>query len=103
MLKDFVGNQRGCINGYYNFWMQNTILNVVRDRDGVITAQARTNDVDDIGFSFVYCEVKGIKSSKGTFLGRAWRSHPKVVFAYTTMSFIVNPLGWEVSPNGTPT
>jgi pectinesterase len=58
----------------------------------VITAQAR-NKEDDTGFSFVHCKVNGI--GKGAFLGRAWTERPRVVFAFTTMSSVINPGGWS--------
>ncbi|XP_027361983.1 putative pectinesterase 63 [Abrus precatorius] len=72
----------------------NTELRVLGDNGiTVIVAQARTSDTDDIIYSFVHCDVTG--TGTGTFLGRAWMSHPKVIFAYTTMSNIVNQLGWS--------
>jgi pectinesterase len=77
------------------FWyMQNTELYVLGDAGlTVITAQAREFDSKDYGYSFAHCRVTG--TGNGTYLGRAWRSRPKVVFAYTTMSSIVNPAGWS--------
>ncbi|KAG5222495.1 pectinesterase PPME [Salix suchowensis] len=58
-----------------------------------ITAQARNNEGEDTGFSFVHCKVEGTGS--GAYLGRAWQQRPRVVFAYTTMSGVVNPQGWS--------
>ncbi|KAL9375662.1 hypothetical protein Peur_032541 [Populus x canadensis] len=70
-----------------------TAINVLADQGlAVITAQAR-NKEDDTGFSFVHCKVNGI--GKGAFLGRAWTERPRVVFAFTTMSSVVNPGGWS--------
>ncbi|XP_054790689.1 putative pectinesterase 63 [Prosopis cineraria] len=79
----------------------NARLKVVGRNGGVIAAPARTNQSDDTcGYSFVHCDISG--TANGTYLGRAWMSHPKVVYAYTSMSSIVNPLGWDDSPQGAP-
>ncbi|KAG5059667.1 hypothetical protein AAZX31_01G061300 [Glycine max] len=59
----------------------------------VIVAQARKSETEDNAYSFVHCDVTG--TGTGTFLGRAWMSHPRVVFAYSNMSDIVNKLGWS--------
>ncbi|KAJ1410331.1 Pectinesterase, catalytic [Sesbania bispinosa] len=59
----------------------------------VIVAQARKSETEDNVYSFVHCSITG--TGTGTFLGRAWMSHSKVIFAYTTMSSIVNPAGWS--------
>ncbi|XP_011040323.1 PREDICTED: pectinesterase PPME1-like [Populus euphratica] len=70
-----------------------TAINVLADQGlAVITAQAR-NKEDDTGFSFVHCKVNGI--GKGAFLGRAWTERPRVVFAFTAMSSVVDPGGWS--------
>ncbi|KAJ1399686.1 Pectinesterase, catalytic [Sesbania bispinosa] len=53
----------------------------------------RQKDEEDNVYSFVHCDITGTGS--GTFLGRAWFSHSKVVYAYTTMSNVVNPAGWS--------
>ncbi|KAG9153495.1 hypothetical protein Leryth_018742 [Lithospermum erythrorhizon] len=48
---------------------------------------------EDEGFSMVHCTVTG---SGGTaFLGRAWMAYPKVTFAFTEMSDVVNKEGWS--------
>ncbi|PRQ59696.1 putative pectinesterase [Rosa chinensis] len=57
----------------------------------VITAQARDSK-EDTGYSFVHCNITG--TAKGTFLGRAWRASPQVVYAYTAMGEVVSPEGW---------
>ncbi|XVF49473.1 hypothetical protein PTKIN_Ptkin04bG0015500 [Pterospermum kingtungense] len=60
----------------------------------VITAQAR-NTADEVnGYSFVHCTIKGTEKNS-TFLGRAWKNSPIVVFAYTDMSNIVKLEGWS--------
>ena len=77
------------------FWyMQNTELYVLRDAGFTfITAQNRKFDSEDYRYSFAHCRVTG--TGNETYLGRAWRSRSKVVFAYTTMSSIVNLAGWS--------
>ncbi|XVE63821.1 hypothetical protein DITRI_Ditri07aG0051100 [Diplodiscus trichospermus] len=59
----------------------------------VITAQARESSSEDTGYSFVHCSVTG--TAQGAFLGRAWKTSPRVVFAYTDMANVVNPSGWS--------
>ncbi|KAE8715978.1 Pectinesterase isoform 2 [Hibiscus syriacus] len=59
----------------------------------VITAQARESSSEDTGYSFVHGKITG--TAKGSFLGRAWKSSPRVVYAYTKMTNVVNPTGWS--------
>lgn len=58
----------------------------------VITAHARESASEDNGFAFVHCTIEG--SGNGTYLGRAWKNSPRVVYAYTTMGNVVNRAGW---------
>ncbi|KAB2596434.1 pectinesterase 63 [Pyrus ussuriensis x Pyrus communis] len=72
----------------------NTELHVLGDTGiTVITAQARDSASEDTRYSFVHCNVTGIGS--GTYLGRAWRVRPQVVYAYARMTEVVNPAGWS--------
>ncbi|GAV72966.1 Pectinesterase domain-containing protein, partial [Cephalotus follicularis] len=73
----------------------NTTIHSVAKSVGVITAQARENVTDDSGFAFVYCNITGTGNSNNTYLGRAWKERPKVVFAYTYMGIIINSKGWS--------
>ena len=57
----------------------------------VITAHARNEESKDTGYSFVHSIVSG--TGNITFLERAWMTRPKVVYSYTYMSSVVNPLG----------
>lgn len=76
--------------------MQNTQLNVLGDAGmTVITAQARESSSEPTGYSFVHSQVTG--TGTGTYLGRAWKTSPRVVFAYTTMSSVVHPEGWSIN------
>ena len=77
-----------------HFVMQNTELRVLGDGGmTVVVAQARKSDAEDSAYSFVHCDLTGTRT--GTFLGRAWFSHSKLVFAYSTLSSVANPLGWS--------
>ncbi|KAF7013867.1 hypothetical protein CFC21_027915 [Triticum aestivum] len=46
---------------------------------------------EDTGFSFVNCRVTG---SGALYLGRAWGTFSRVVFAYTYIDDIIVPHGW---------
>ncbi|KAG4171212.1 hypothetical protein ERO13_A12G195466v2 [Gossypium hirsutum] len=59
----------------------------------VITAQARQSSSEDTGYSFVHGRITG--TVKDVFLGRAWKSSPRVVYSYTEMDEIVHPGGWS--------
>ncbi|XXG57345.1 hypothetical protein AAC387_Pa03g4523 [Persea americana] len=59
---------------------------------GALTAQNRNNLLEDTGFSFVNCKVTG---SGALYLGRAWGTFSRVVFAYTYMDNIIIPTGWH--------
>lgn len=58
---------------------------------GALTAQKRESFLEETGFSFVHCKVTG---SGALYLGRAWGSFSRVVFAYTYMDKIITPKGW---------
>ncbi|XP_062147677.1 putative pectinesterase 63 [Alnus glutinosa] len=75
----------------------NTTINSVAKGLGVITAQAREK-VDDVsGFTFIYCKIIG---TGDTYLGRAWRKMPRVVFAFTEMGTLINSKGWSNTASG---
>ena len=74
--------------------VQNTELHVIGDSGmSVIAAQARQLDTENTGYSFVHCTVTG--SGGQTYLGRAWQSRPRVVYAYTSLSNAIIPAGWS--------
>ncbi|CAM0882757.1 unnamed protein product [Alopecurus aequalis] len=58
---------------------------------GALTAQNRQSMLEDTGFSFLNCRVTG---SGALYLGRAWGTFSRVVFAYTYMDDIIVPRGW---------
>ncbi|KAJ3693517.1 hypothetical protein LUZ60_008997 [Juncus effusus] len=60
--------------------------------NGVITAHGRVNGDENSGYVFVNCSIGG---TGRVWLGRAWRPFSRVVFAYTSMSDIISPEGWN--------
>ncbi|KHG26313.1 Putative pectinesterase 63 -like protein [Gossypium arboreum] len=65
----------------------------MRSGDAVITAQAREISSEDTGYSFVHGRIT--RTVKDVFLGKAWKSSPRVVYSYTEMDEIVHPGGWS--------
>ncbi|KAM5564881.1 putative pectinesterase/pectinesterase inhibitor 28 [Rosa sericea] len=66
---------------------------------GYITAQRREASTDSGGFVFFKCQITG-KGEK-TFLGRPWvGSYARVIFAYTYMEDVIEPLGWSRYSDG---
>ncbi|MCD7449414.1 hypothetical protein HAX54_052119 [Datura stramonium] len=59
---------------------------------GALTAQKRRATFEETGFSFLNCKVTG---SGALYLGRAWGTFSRVVFAYITDK-IIKPTGWTV-------
>ncbi|KAJ7961953.1 Pectinesterase [Quillaja saponaria] len=71
----------------------NNEINVLKDNGmTMITAHARQSPSEDTGYVFVHCRITG--TSNGTYLGRAWMTRPRVIFAYTDMTGIISPAGW---------
>lgn len=88
------GNFFPSITPYHNLTMQNTELYVEGETGlTVITAQARESQDENTGYSFVHCTIT--RTAQGAYLGRAWKTSPKVVFAYTDMSEVIHPEGWS--------
>ncbi|CAA7026924.1 unnamed protein product [Microthlaspi erraticum] len=75
----------------------NTQLHAVGDGLRVITAHGRTSPNEQNGYSFVHCKITG--TGTGIYLGRSWMSHPKVIYAFTEMTSVVNPSGWKENLN----
>ncbi|KAJ9140054.1 hypothetical protein P3X46_030741 [Hevea brasiliensis] len=76
-----------------SIYLQTEIRVLADAEQTVITAQARETEAQDVGYSFVHCSVTG--TGTGAFLGRAWMPMPRVVFAYTSMTEVINPEGWS--------
>ncbi|CAN0919048.1 Probable pectinesterase 53 [Linum grandiflorum] len=70
---------------------ENCHLHAITNTFGALTAQKRESLLEETGFSFVKCKVTG---SGALYLGRAWGSFSRVVFAYTFMDKIITPQGW---------
>ncbi|KAI8017759.1 putative pectinesterase 53 [Camellia lanceoleosa] len=66
-------------------------LHAKTDSIGALTAQKRESPLEKTGFSFVNCKVTG---SGVHYLGRAWGTFSRVVFAYTYMDKIITSGGW---------
>lgn len=66
-------------------------LHAVTNSYGALTAQRRESVLEETGFSFVNCKVTG---SGVLYLGRAWGTFSRVVFAFTYMDKIISPDGW---------
>jgi pectin methylesterase-like acyl-CoA thioesterase len=60
--------------------------------NGAVTAHGRVSQDENTGFAFANCTVGG---NGRVWLGRAWRPFSRVVFAYTKMSDIIAPEGWN--------
>lgn len=60
--------------------------------NGAVTASGRATQDENSGFVFYNCSIGG---TGRIWLGRAWRSFSRVIFAYTTMSDIIAPEGWN--------
>ncbi|EEF46216.1 putative pectinesterase 63 [Ricinus communis] len=71
----------------------NTTIETVAQGTGVITAQARESVTDSSEFTFIHCNLTGIGNN--TYLGRAWKERPRVVFAYAYMGSLINAAGWS--------
>ncbi|CAN0839415.1 Putative pectinesterase 63 [Linum grandiflorum] len=72
----------------------NVTIESVAEQTGVITAQAREKANEGSGFCFIHCSIRGTHKDYTTYLGRAWKESPRVVFAYTFMPTLINPAGW---------
>ncbi|PKU71271.1 probable pectinesterase 53 [Dendrobium catenatum] len=67
-------------------------MHAIAESIGAVTAQNRMSLLDPTGFSFVNCKVTG---SGALYLGRAWGTFSRVIFAYTYMDDIIIPSGWS--------
>ncbi|XP_009406172.2 probable pectinesterase 53 isoform X1 [Musa acuminata AAA Group] len=100
-LYDHVGRHyyKDCyIEGSVDFIFGNALslyegchVHAIAQNYGALTAQNRMSLLEDTGFSFVNCKVTG---SGALYLGRAWGTFSRVIFAYTYMDDIILPRGW---------
>lgn len=90
---DFIfGNARSLYENCQLISMANPVSPGLKVINGAVTAHGRISNDDNTGFAFVNCSVGG---NGRVWLGRAWRPFSRVVFAYTTMSDIISPEGWN--------
>ncbi|EEC71149.1 hypothetical protein OsI_02978 [Oryza sativa Indica Group] len=61
---------------------------------GAFTAQQRSSESEETGYSFVGCKLTGLGAGT-SILGRPWGPYSRVVFALTYMSSTVRPQGWD--------
>ncbi|KAJ3695209.1 hypothetical protein LUZ60_000586 [Juncus effusus] len=69
-------------------------LNSISNNGGSMTAQRRSQEGENTGFSFYGCRVTGIGLGTLT-LGRPWGPYSRVIFSFTYMSGSVVPKGWD--------
>ncbi|XP_056168464.1 probable pectinesterase 8 [Syzygium oleosum] len=60
--------------------------------NGAVTAHGRASKDENTGFTLVNASIGG---TGRIWLGRAWRPFSRVIFAYTTMTDIIAPEGWN--------
>ncbi|XP_054813897.1 probable pectinesterase 8 [Prosopis cineraria] len=90
---DFIfGNARSLYENCQIVSMANPVPAGQKFINGAVTAHGRTTNDENTGFAFVNCSIGGYGR---ILLGRAWRPYSRVVFAFTTMSDIIAPEGWN--------
>ncbi|KAK2651221.1 hypothetical protein Ddye_018710 [Dipteronia dyeriana] len=90
---DFIfGNARSLYENCQLISMASPVTPGAKVINGAVTAHGRASKDDNTGFVFVNCSVGG---NGRIWLGRAWRPFSRVVFAYTTMTDIIAPEGWN--------
>ncbi|XP_023157068.1 putative pectinesterase 11 [Zea mays] len=93
---------RGCyIEGATDFifgtgkaFFESCHLHSTSDAKGAFTAQRRSTESENAGFSFFRCESTGTGVATA-ILGRPWGPYARVVFALCNMSNTVAPEGWN--------
>ncbi|KAL9687454.1 hypothetical protein QQ045_031857 [Rhodiola kirilowii] len=71
---------------------QETTIESVAKKRGVMTAQGRDSVYDNSGYVFLKCKFTGSGKMQ---LGRAWRKWSRVVVADSYMDSVVDPAGWS--------
>ena len=72
--------------------MQGCTIKSIAEKMGYITAQDRSKESMESGFSIKNSRVTG---SGRVYLGRSWGVYSRVVYSYTSMDSIVFPQGWD--------
>ncbi|KAK9681482.1 hypothetical protein RND81_10G006000 [Saponaria officinalis] len=60
--------------------------------NGAVTASGRASADENSGFVFYKCSIGG---TGRIWLGRAWRAYSRVIYAYTSMTDVISPDGWN--------
>ncbi|QCD97495.1 probable pectinesterase 8 [Vigna unguiculata] len=90
---DFIfGNARSLYENCEIVSIANPVPVGQRSINGAVTAHGRVSGDENTGFAFVNSTVGG---NGRIWLGRAWRPYSRVVFAFTSMSDIIAPEGWN--------
>ncbi|GAU48522.1 hypothetical protein TSUD_243000 [Trifolium subterraneum] len=76
-----------------SLYLKNELRSLGATGPTVIVAQAKHSETDDTLYSFVHCDITG--TGHDTFLARSWLGQSKVVFAYSTMTDVLNPKAWN--------
>ncbi|KAL4339979.1 hypothetical protein GQ457_08G015370 [Hibiscus cannabinus] len=72
--------------------MANPVAPGSKSINGAVTAHGRASADENSGFAFVNCSGSG---TGRRWLGRAWRPFSRVIFAFTSMTDIIAPEGWN--------
>ncbi|RDY00515.1 putative pectinesterase 8, partial [Mucuna pruriens] len=90
---DFIfGNARSLYENCQLVSIANPVPPGQRSINGAVTAHGRVSSDENTGFAFVNSTIGGYGR---IWLGRAWRPYSRVVFAFTIMSDIIAPEGWN--------
>ncbi|KAK8532356.1 hypothetical protein V6N13_131686 [Hibiscus sabdariffa] len=90
---DFIyGNGKSLYEDCQMLSMANPVAQGSKSVSGAVTAHGRGSADENSGFAFVNCSVGG---TGRIWLGRAWRPFSRVVFAFTSMTDIIAPEGWN--------
>ncbi|KAE8708072.1 putative pectinesterase 15 [Hibiscus syriacus] len=90
---DFIfGNGKSLYEDCQMLSMANPVAPGSKSISGAVTAHGRSSADENSGFAFVNCSVGG---TGRIWLGRAWRPFSRVVFAFTSLTDIIAPEGWN--------
>ncbi|KAL2320840.1 hypothetical protein Fmac_029809 [Flemingia macrophylla] len=90
---DFIfGNARSLYQNCQLVSIANPVPVGQKSINGAVTAHGRVSTDENTGFAFVNSTIGG---NGRIWLGRAWRPYSRVIFAFTVMSDIIAPEGWN--------
>ncbi|GMI91263.1 pectinesterase 11, A. THALIANA PECTINESTERASE 11 [Hibiscus trionum] len=67
-------------------------VHTLSEGDAAITAQRRESPSENTGFTFLGCKITGVRTA---VLGRPWGAYSRVIFAFSYMSNVILPQGWD--------